>query len=153
MNLPSKTLALSLAVLSCGALAAERPHLVQPDNLSKFWLVSETPDPMVPSSGQNLTAPSCATVSYEIERGGTTSHVKLESIEPAGVLADVAVNLVKNLKYTAAAMNVGKDPVYTYVTLPFNLPSPALGPKVMPQRQEVLDKCKLEDFKLPAALQ
>src|SRR5882762_240671 len=134
MKITSCTLALSLALFACAATAAERPHLVQPDNLSKYWLVSSTGDPMAPQSGENISAPSCATVSYKIERGGATSNVKLEKIVPHGVLADVAVNVVKNLHYTAAAQNIGKDPVYTYVIIPFNLPSPAGGPSVVAQR-------------------
>lgn len=143
---------LSFCLISSGIAAAERVHLVQPENLSKFWLVSATGDPMAPQSGVNLTTPTCAAVSYEIERGGATSHVKLEKLVPQGDLGQVALSVVNNLHYTAAAQNIGKDPVYTYVVLPFNLPSPALGPSVMVQRQKVLDECKLEDFKLPAGM-
>jgi hypothetical protein len=145
-------LLLSLIAISCSVAALERPHLVQPDNLSKYWLVSSTGDPMAPQSGLNLTAPTCAAVSYMIERGGATSHVKLEKIVPQGDLAQVALSVVNNLHYTAAAQNLGKDPVYTYVVLPFNLPSPAQGPSANGVRQRALDPCKLEDFKLPQEL-
>ena len=150
---PSRSaLVLGLAVFSCSALAVERPHLVQPENLSKYWLVSSTGDPVAPQSGLNLSAPTCAAVSYEIERGGAVSHVKLEKIVPQGDLDQVALSVVKNLHYTAAAQNIAKDPVYTYVVLPFNLPSPAQGPSANGVRQRALDPCKLEDFKLPQEL-
>jgi hypothetical protein len=151
MKLLNCFLALGLASFSSAALA-ERPHLVQPENLAKYWLVSSTGDPMAPASGVNLTAPTCVAVSYEIERGGGTSHIKLEKIEPKGDLAQVALSIVTNLHYTAAAPNIGKDPVYTYVVLPFNLPSLAQGPSVNAVRQKALDACKLDDFKLPADL-
>ncbi len=141
--------ALVLASSAGQALALERAHLVTPENLSKYWLVSAAPEPHVPSFGTNLTAPSCAAVSYRIERGGSTSQVKLEKNEPAGDLGKVAVDIVKSLQYTAAAQNIGKDPVYTYVILPFNGPDVTRGPSAVAERQRIIDACKLDDFKLP----
>ena len=114
-------LALTLAAATGSAFALERAHLVQPAELSNWWLVSGTGDPQVPSYGKNLTAPTCVAVSYRIDRGGATSQVKLEKMAPEGDLGAVAVNIVKGLTYTAAPKNIGKDPVYTYVVLPFNL--------------------------------
>ena len=144
---------LSVSILAAAAAqAAERPHLVQPDNLSKYWLVSSTGDPMAPSYGKNLTTPTCAAVSYEIERGGATSHVKLEKIVPEGDLAGVATSIVTNLHYTAAQQNIGKDPVYTYVILPFNAPNVAKGPSAVAEKQHLIDQCKLDDFKLPEGM-
>ncbi|MBS0583858.1 MAG: hypothetical protein JSS42_12230 [Proteobacteria bacterium] len=144
---------LALAPLAaCGsALALERAHLVQPADLSSWWLVSGTGDPKMPSYGKGLTTPTCAAVSYRIERGGTTSQVKLEKVAPEGDLGAVAVEIVKGLQYTAAQKNIGKDPVYTYVVMPFNAPDVNKGPSAAAERQRILDACKLEDFKLPAA--
>lgn len=144
---------LSVSVMAAGTVyAAERPHLVQPENLSKYWLVSGTGDPMAPSYGKNLTAPTCAAVSYEIERNGTTSHVKLEKIVPEGDLAQVATSIVTNLHYTAADQNIGKDPVYTYVILPFNAPDVRKGPSAVVEKQRLVDQCKPADFKLPQGM-
>jgi hypothetical protein len=146
-------LGIILGALLLPALAfAQRPHLVQPENLSKYWLVSGTGDPMAPSYGKNLTAPTCAAVSYLIDRSGSTSHVKVEKIEPDGDLRGVAASIVSNLHYTAAQQNIGKDPVYTYVILPFNAPNVAKGPSATAERQRILDQCKLDDFKAPEGL-
>lgn len=146
-----RVLALTLLVATASAYALERAHLVQPADLSKWWLVSSTGDPKVPSYGKGLTTPTCVAVSYRIDRGGTTSQVKLEKIVPDGDLGAVAVGIVKGLQYTAAAQNIGKDPVYTYVVMPFNAPDVSKGPSAAAEKQRLVDQCKIEDFKLPAA--
>jgi len=140
------------ALLLPAAAFAQRPHLVQPENLSKYWLVSGTGDPMAPSYGKNLTAPTCVAVSYLIDRTGATSHVKVEKMEPDGDLRGVATSIVSNLHYSSAQQNIGKDPVYTYVVLPFNAPNVAKGPSATAERQRILDQCKLDDFKAPEGL-
>ena len=144
-------LALVLIAAGGSAFALERAHLVQPAELSKWWLVSGTGDPKIPSYGKGLTTPTCAAVSYRIDRGGRTSEVKLEKVVPDGDLGAVAVEIVKGLQYTAAQKNVGKDPVYTYVVMPFNAPDVNKGPSAAAERQRLLDQCKIEDFKQPAA--
>lgn len=146
-----RILALTLLVATGSATALERAHLVQPVDLSNWWLVSSTGDPKMPSYGKGLTTPTCVAVSYRIDRGGTTSQVKLEKIVPDGDLGAVAVDIVKGLQYTAAAKNVGKDPVYTYVVMPFNAPEVSKGPSAVAEKQRLVDQCKIEDFKLPAA--
>lgn len=144
-----RALALTLIAVSAGAFALERAHLVPPAELSKWWLVSGTGDPKMPAYGKGLTMPTCVAVSYRIGRGGTTSQVKLEKMAPEGDLGAVAVEIVKGLQYTAAQRNVGKDPVYTYVVMPFNAPDVNRGPSAAAERQRLLDQCKLDDFKLP----
>lgn len=146
-----RVFALTLLAASGSAFALERAHLVQPAELSNWWLVSGTGDPKMPSYGKGLTTPTCVTVSYRIDRGGKTSQVKLEKAVPEGDLGGVAVEIVKGLTYTAAQKNIGKDPVYTYVVMPFNAPDVNKGPSAAAERQHILDACKLEDFKLPPA--
>ena len=124
---------------------------MQPADLSKWWLVSSTGDPKMPSYGKGLTTPTCVAVSYRIERGGATSQIKLEKVVPDGDLGAVAVEIVKGLRYTAAQQNIGKDPVYTYVVLPFNAPDVNKGPGAAAEKQRLLDPCKIDDFKLPPA--
>ena len=143
--------ALTAIAAAGSAFALERAHLVQPADLAKWWLVSSTGDPKMPSYGKGLTTPTCVAVSYRIERGGATSQVKLEKMAPEGDLGTVAVDIVKGLQYTAAQQNVGKDPIYTYVVMPFNAPDVNKGPAAVAERQRLLDACQLEDFKLPAA--
>ena len=143
--------ALALVAASGSAFALERAHLVQPTEMSNWWIASSTGDPKKPSYGKGLTTPTCVAVSYRIERGGTTSQVKLERVAPEGDLGAVAVEIIKGVQYTAAQKNIGKDPVYTYVVMPFNAPDIDKGPAAAAERQRLLDACKLEDFKLPAA--
>jgi hypothetical protein len=101
----------------------------------------------VPNSGYGLDAPTCAAVSYVVENNGATSHVKLERVVPDGPLGKVAVGIVKVLRYGATAENPGKDPVATYVVMPFNLPGAAsTNPADRATRTRVLGACKLENF-------
>jgi hypothetical protein len=140
------------AIFLSDAAFAQRPHLVQPENLSKYWLVSSTGDPMAPSYGKNLTTPTCTAVTYLIERTGATSHVKVEKVVPEGDLRSVAASIVSNLHYASAQQNIGKDPVYTYVILPFNAPDVSKGPSATAERQRIIDQCKLDDFQLPTGM-
>lgn len=150
MKLTMRVLALTLIAASASVFALERAHLVLPADLSKWWLVSSTGDPKMPAYGKGLTTPTCVAISYRIERGGTTSQVKLEKMAPEGDLGAVAVDIIKGLQYTAAQRNIGKDPVYTYVVMPFNAPDVNKGPSAAAERQRLLDQCALDDFKLPA---
>jgi len=86
-------------------------------------------------------------VSYVVEKNGATSHVKLERVVPDGPFGKVAVNVVSVLRYAAAAQNPGKDPVATYVVMPFNVPgAESANPADRDLRARVLDACKLTDF-------
>lgn len=141
----------TIALGSVDAHAADKLQLAPPDRLANYWLLSGTDGAQVPNSGgRNLDAPSCAAVSYVIEKNGTTSHIKLEKVVPDGDLGKVAVSTVRGLTYTAAGKNIGKDSVYTYILMPFNLPDAAstnAADKVL--RARVLAACKLDDFQLP----
>lgn len=126
---------------------------VEPDRLAHYWLLdpASAQQANVPNSGYGLDMPTCAAVSYVVEKNGATSHVKLEKVVPDGPLGKVAVGVVKVLRYAAAAENAGKDPVATYVVMPFNLPDAAsTNPADRATRTRVLDACKLANF-APAA--
>jgi hypothetical protein len=138
---------LCIAVVSAGA--AERYQVIPPERLSNYWLLqsSSAAAANVPNSGANLDAPTCAAVSYVVEKDGSTSHVKLERVVPQGDLGKVAVNIVSAMHFAAAPSNMGKDPVYTYVVMPFNLPgaqSTNVDDKAI--RARIIGACKLEDF-------
>jgi len=122
---------------------------VEPDRLAHYWLLdpNSAQNANVPNSGYGLDAPTCAAVSYVVEKNGATSHVNLERVVPDGPLGKVAVGIVKVLRYGAAAENPGKDPVATYVVMPFNLPAAAsANPADRATRTRVLDACKLANF-------
>jgi len=146
-NKPRK-IALAFILASGVALAAEKPQVIPPERLANYWLLAQAGDANAPNSGRNLDAPSCAAVSYIVEKDGSTSQVKLERLVPDGDLGKVAVGVVTDMRFVAAKQNVGKDRVFTYVIIPFNLPdanSPAAADRT--QRAQVLATCKLDNFK------
>jgi hypothetical protein len=137
------------------APAVDLPPGVQkipPDRLAHYWLLdSDSAQANVPNSGYGLDAPTCVAVSYLIEKNGMTSHVKLERVVPPGPLGKVAANVVRSMRFAPTKDNAGKDPVLTYVVMPFNAPgAESTAPADRAERKRVLDPCNLPDF-LPAA--
>ncbi len=103
----------------------------------------------MPNSGANLDVPTCAAVSYVVEKDGSTTRVKLERVAPQGDLGKVAMNIVSAMHFAPAPSNMGKDAVYTYVVMPFNLPgaqSTNVEDKAI--RARILGACRLDDFTL-----
>ena len=138
-------------ISGAAAFAAERVQVIPPERLANYWLLqsSSALAANVPNSGANLDAPTCAAVSYVVEKDGSTSHVKLERVVPQGDLGKVAVNVVSAMHFAAAPSNMGKDAVYTYVVMPFNLPgAQSTNAQDKATRARVTDACKLDDFAL-----
>jgi hypothetical protein len=130
------------------AFAAEKPEAIPPEHLANYWLLASAGDANAPNSGRNLDAPSCAAVSYIVEKDGSTSQVKLEKLVPEGDLGKVAVSAVAGMRFAAAKQNLGKERVFTYVVIPFNLPDAnSPNPADHAQRARVLAACKLDHFK------
>jgi hypothetical protein len=125
---------------------------IPPDRLAHYWLlVPESAQANAPNSGAGLNTPTCVAVSYVIEKNGTTSHVKLEKAIPPGPLAKVAANVVKGMRFAPTRDNAAKDPVFTYVVVPFNAPgAESTAPSDRAERKRVIDPCNLADFPAPA---
>ena len=139
----------AMIVAAASASAAERYQVISPERLANYWLLqsSSAAAANVPNSGANLDAPTCAAVSYVVEKDGSTSHVKLERVVPQGDLGKVAVNIVSAMHFAAAPSNMGKDAVYTYVVMPFNLPgAQSTNVDDKATRARIIDACKLDDF-------
>jgi len=141
-------IALLAGLFAGAACAAEKPQTIPPERLQNYWLLADTGSPLMPNSGRNLNAPSCAAVSYVVEKDGSTSHAKLEKLVPDGDLGKVAVNVVAAMRFSAAPQNPGKTPVFTYVVMPFNLPDPTT-PALATQRANALAQCRLDSFGPP----
>jgi hypothetical protein len=147
-----------VALASCSAAAAADTAIpagvrkVPPERLANYWLlITESAQANAPNSGAGLDKPTCVAVSYVVEKSGATSHVKLEKVVPAGPLGKVAFNVVSGMRFAAAAQNAGKDPVHTYVVMPFNVPAAGTTqPAEVAERKRVIDACALPDF-VPAA--
>jgi hypothetical protein len=137
--------------LAGATFAAEKPEVVPPEHLANYWLLASAGDANAPNSGRNLDAPSCAAVSYIVEKDGSTSQIKLEKLVPEGDLGKVAVSAVAGMRFAAAKQNLGKARVFTYVVIPFNLPDAnSPNPADHAQRVRVLAECKLDHFKQDA---
>ena len=145
-----KKLTLLLATVAALTVhAAEKIQTIPPERLANYWLLQSgsAAQANVPNSGYNLDAPTCAAVSYVVEKDGSTSHVKLEKLVPQGDLGKVAVGIVAAMHFAPAPANLGKDAVSTYVVMPFNVPgAQSTNPADRAQRAQVLDACKLPDF-------
>lgn len=133
------------AAFSGNVLGAEKPLEIPPARLGHYWLLDPaSAQARAPNSGYHLDAPTCAAVSYIVEKNGTTSHVKLEKLVPPGDLGRVAVNVVAGMRFAPAAQNLDKRRVSTYVVIPFNVPpASATKPADRALRARVLAACRL----------
>ena len=137
-------LAMLVCVLVAGsALAAVGPNIqaIQPDHLGDYWVMTNTSlDVDVPNSGVNLSKPTCSAVTYMIGSDGVTRDIVVRKTIPAGDLRTVAASAVKDMHYVPGANNAAREPVFTYIIIPFNLPAdPAT-------RKQITDACALKDF-------
>ena len=145
MNLGLKLpIALAAAAFACNAVAAIGPNIraVQPDHLDDYWVLANysTLTADVPNSGTNLSKPTCSAVTYMIGSDGVTRDIVVRRTIPAGDLKSAAASLVKNMRYSAGAKNAAREPVFTYIVVPFNLPADKTA------RKRITDACTLTDF-------
>jgi len=136
-------LALAALLVSAVSAAAISPNIrvVQPADLSNYWVMTNTSlDVDVPNSGVNLSKPTCAAVTYLIGSDGVTRDIVVRKTIPAGDLKSVAASAVKDMHYVPGASNVGREPVFTYIIIPFNLPADPAA------RKRITDACTLADF-------
>ncbi len=136
-------LGLALAGLLATATAAVSPNIraVLPDRLTAYWVMTNTSlNVDVPNSGLNLDKPTCSAVTYMIGSDGVTRDIVVRRTVPAGDLATVAKSAVKDMHYAPGAQNAERQPVFTYLIVPFNLPAAPAA------RQRITAACKLEGF-------
>ena len=140
----NKTLLVSGALLvSAVSVAAINPNIrvVQPAQRDNYWEMTNTSlDVDVPNSGVNLSKPTCAAVTYMIGSDGVTRDIVVRKTIPAGDLKTVAASAVKDMHYMPGKDNVGREPVFTYIIIPFNLPADPAA------RKQITDACTLADF-------
>jgi len=135
LNLIAAALLIAPLVASAQSMDQSPPRVIQTEQLSKYWTMSSTSvDAEVPNFGRNMNQPGCATVSFVIEKTGTTSNVKVQRVVPDGDLGKVAKSVAASLHFEATALNAGKDRVFSWLIFPFNLPAdPAARTAVMQQ--------------------
>ena len=135
--------AFAALLVSAVSSAAINPNIrvVQPADLSDYWVMTNTSlDVDVPNSGVNLSKPTCAAVTYMIGSDGVTRNIVVRKTIPAGDLKTVAASAVKDMHYVPGKDNVGREPVFTYIVIPFNLPADPAA------RKRITDACTLADF-------
>ncbi|HJP97601.1 MAG TPA: energy transducer TonB [Rhodanobacteraceae bacterium] len=135
--------ALAGAMIACTAFAAISPNIitVQPDHLTDYWVMTNTSlDVDVPNSGVNLDKPTCSAVTYMIGSDGVPRDIVVVKTIPAGDLAVVAKSAVKDMQYAPGANNAERQPVFTYIIIPFNLPPDPAA------RKRITDACTLKEF-------
>jgi hypothetical protein len=132
-----------LSFFSAVALAAVGPNVrvVLPQHLTDYWIMTNSSlDVDVPNSGVNLDKPTCSAVTYMIGSDGRTRDITVRKTVPAGDLATVAASAVKDMVYEPGQDNAGREPVYTYLVVPFNLPADKAT------RNKITDACVLKGF-------
>lgn len=140
MGRAAVTAVLSLT-FATAAFAASGLRVVPPEQLDHYWWMTNTQiEADVPNFGRNLDKPTCAAVTYEVGADGVTRDIVVRRVVPAGDLGQVAKSAVKDLHYAPAPDNSAREPVFTYIIMPFNLPpDPAT-------RAKITAACKLADF-------
>ena len=132
-----------LSVVAAMASAAVGPNIraVQPDHLTDYWVMTNTSlNVDVPNSGVNLSKPTCSAVTYMIGSDGVTRDIVVRNTIPAGDLKTVAASAVKDMHYIPGGKNAAREPVFTYIVIPFNLPADPAA------RKKITDACVLKGF-------
>ena len=130
-----------VAWTSVVAAADSDLRAVPPDQIDHYWIRTNTElDVDVPNFGKNLDKPTCSAVTYVIGSDGVTRDITVRRTVPAGDLSVVAKSAVADLHYAPASGNDGREPVFTYIVMPFNLPPDPAA------RAKITAACKLADF-------
>jgi hypothetical protein len=145
----SRIALMALCVLASSLASAQidktPPKVIPSEELDKYWVMMATSvNADVPNYGRNMNQPGCATVSFVVEKNGTTSTIKVQRVVPEGDLGKVAKSVAAGLRFEATALNAGKDRVFSWLIFPFNLPAdPAARTAVMKQCQ--IDRIEWKD--------
>ncbi|HET7561661.1 MAG TPA: energy transducer TonB [Rhodanobacteraceae bacterium] len=129
------------AVAASAAAATINVLAVTPDQLTSYWVMTNTSLTVdVPNSGHGMDRPTCAAVTYMIGSDGATHDIVVRNTIPMGDLKSVAASAVKNMHYSPTTTNSARQPVFTYIIVPFNLPEDPAA------RKRITDACALKDF-------
>jgi hypothetical protein len=145
----SRIALMALCVLASSLASAQidktPPKVIPSEELDKYWVMMATSvNADVPNYGRNMNQPGCATVSFVVEKNGTTSTIKVQRVVPEGDLGKVAKSVAAGLRFEATALNAGKGRVFSWLIFPFNLPAdPAARTAVMKQCQ--IDRIEWKD--------
>jgi hypothetical protein len=130
-------LAIVASPLAIAQMDRTPPRVVPSEELDQYWTMTNTSvNADVPNVGRNMDQPGCATVSFVVEKDGTTSTIKVQRVVPEGDLGKVAKSVAAGLRFDPTAVNAGRSRVFSWLIFPFNLPKdPAARTAVMKQCQ------------------
>jgi hypothetical protein len=134
---------LSLLALACCSTAFAQstvpPRVVVAEKLPNYWVLDGASiQADAPNYGKNIEQPGCATVSFIVEKDGSTSTIKVQKVAPEGDLGKVAASAAASMKFTPTVSNAGRDRVFSWLIFPFNLPADAAA------RTAVMQRCAVE---------
>lgn len=131
-----------MAFISTTTAAADpNTMVVQPAHISDYWIRTNTSLTVdVPNSGVNMEEPTCSAVTFMIGSDGKALDIIVRTTVPAGDLATVAASAVKDMDFAPGTKNGERQPVFTYMIIPFNLPPDPAA------RKKITDACVLKNF-------
>lgn len=144
-----KRFVISLYALAAAAGASAQstlpPKVVPADKLAGYWQMdASSVQADAPNYGKNIQQPGCATVSFVVEKDGSTSTIKVQKVAPEGDLGKIAASAASHLRFEPTLANSGRDRVFSWLIFPFNAPTdPAARSAVMKQCQ--IDKLGWND--------
>ena len=75
-----------------------------------------------------------------LQASGVASPKLVYDVVGSDTQAKEMASAVKDMHYVPGASNVGREPVFTYIIIPFNLPADPAA------RKRITDACTLADF-------
>lgn len=115
------------------------PRVVAAEKLASYWALNASSiSADAPNYGKNVEQPGCATVSFVVEKDGSTSTIKVQKVAPEGDLGKIAASAAKSMRFEPTISNSGRDRVFSWLIFPFNLPADAAT------RTSVMQRCAVE---------
>lgn len=117
------------------------PKAVKPERLAHYWtLDNSSVEADVPNMARGIAQATCATVSFIVESDGSTSHVKVQKVEPESQLRGIAESMGQRIRFNPTVDNMGRDRIFSWLIFPFNMPSdPA-------RRTAIMQPCALDSI-------
>ena len=138
---PLPALAVAAALAPAALHAQQAPRSVTPEALAKYWqLIGSSLEASVPLGGRGLDVPGCATVSFVVEKDGSTSQIKVQRVVPAGDLGRIAQSMASHMRFEPTVTNSGRGRVFSWLIFPFNSPADAAA------RSAMMQPCAIKDL-------
>ncbi|MEO6076468.1 MAG: hypothetical protein ABIP56_06655 [Dokdonella sp.] len=132
------------AICACAPIALAQkiedgPKAVKPERLAYYWtLDNSSVEADVPNMARGIAQATCAAVSFIVESDGSTSHVKVQKVEPESQLRGIAQSMGQHIRFNPTVDNMGRDRIFSWLIFPFNMPSdPA-------RRTAIMQPCSLD---------